>query len=664
MPYRADIDGLRAVSVIAVVFYHAGAPLFGGGFVGVDVFFVISGYLITSLILREQAAGTFSLTDFYHRRIRRILPALFAMMTACAAAGWFLLAPSDYMRLGRSIVGAAVSISNVQFWAESGYFDTAAAEKPLLHTWSLGVEEQFYLLFPLYLILMARGRARWRLPVTIAICLVSFAIGAVGAFRDPVAAFYLPQSRLWELLLGGLLAMGALPALRSGAMASAAGFVGLALIAAATLFYSSDTVFPGLGALPPAVGAALVIWAGSGASIVGRVLSTRPLVFLGKVSYSLYLWHFPLLAFGFYVGLGEPGPAQLALLLAAAFLLALLSWRFVEQPARHAGAHLSWRHVAASAAAGILVLFAGTMTLLVNRGFPDRLEDEPRRMIAGQPLRNPDRQACYVSSPSRIASKALCVMGDATAAPSFVLWGDSHGEALRAGLASAASAAGHAGWFAGEQGCAPLIGVTRPERPACREISEASMRMIVETPAIADVVIAARWAFWSEGVRYAHESGMPPATLVLEEGPFEPGADNHATLAAGLERTVSTLLAAGKRVWLVGPVPEVGYDVPRYFYLRSLGFARDLEIAPTLAEFDHRQGFVLALMSDLERRYPIGTIWPHERLCGDAGCAIARDGHVLYSDGDHLSVFGAQSIAGLFSPIFDGDLAHIDAPDD
>jgi hypothetical protein len=192
--------------------------------------------------------------------------------------------------------------------------------------------------------------------------------------------------------------------------------------------------------------------------------------------------------------------------------------------------------------------------------------------------------------------------------------------------------------------------VTRPERPLCTDISEAYLRMIVETPAIADVVIAARWAFWSEGVRYAHESGMPPATLVLIETPLEHGLDNHATLAAGLERTIAALMAAGKRVWLVGPVPEVGYDVPRY--LRSLGFAPNLEIAPTLAEFDQRQHFVLSLLRDLAQRYPIGTIWPHERLCGDNGCAILRDGHLLYSDDDHLSVFGAQSIASEFTAIF------------
>ncbi|HJR21579.1 MAG TPA: acyltransferase, partial [Dongiaceae bacterium] len=331
MPYRADIDGLRAVSVIAVVLYHAGVPLAGGGYVGVDVFFVISGFLITSLILHEQAAGAFSLIDFYHRRVRRILPALFAMMSACAAAGWFLLAPADYIKLGKSIVGATLSVSNFYFWRDAGYFDTPAAEKPLLHTWSLGVEEQFYLVFPLFLILVARHVPHARLPLTALLCAASFAAGAIGAFRDPVEAFYLPHARLWELMVGALLAMGALPAPGNARLRSGAALLGLGLIAMPVLLYSHDTTFPGIAALPPVLGAALVIWSGmGGSSMAGRALATRPLVFLGKISYSLYLWHFPLLAFGFYLTLGDLGRLDTAVLLGFALLISMLSWRFVE----------------------------------------------------------------------------------------------------------------------------------------------------------------------------------------------------------------------------------------------------------------------------------------------------------------------------------------------
>jgi len=656
LSYRADIDGLRALSVLAVVFYHAGLRPFGGGFVGVDVFFVISGFLITSLILHEQTAGTFSLTNFYHRRIRRILPALFAMMSACAVAGWFLLAPADYGRLGKSVASATLSISNLQFWHDAGYFDTPAAEKPLLHTWSLGVEEQFYLVFPLYLILVARHLPRGRLPLTAALCLVSFAIAAVGAFRDPIAAFYLPHARLWELLIGGLLAMNALPVLTRPVARTGAALLGPTLIAGAVLAYSDDTTFPGLAALPPTIGAALVIWSGvGGAAIAGRFLAARPLVFLGKISYSLYLWHFPLLAFGLYLGLGDLAPAGTAALLALAFVLSVLSWKFIEQPARQAGARLSWRSVATFAAGGALVLSAAGQIALFVDGFPVRMNDETSRLIASQPLRNPDRQLCFASSEADIGIGDSCLIGDAAVpdpAPGFVLWGDSHAETLRGALGSAAAIAGHSGIFVGESACPPLIGVARPQRSDCREINEAAFRMIVNSPSIETVVLSARWAWWAEGLSYKREGGAP-VTLAVIAGPSGEVSGNHAALATGLEDTIAALLSAGKRVWLVGPVPEIGYDVPRYFYLRSLGFAEGLEIAPTLNEFDRRQAFVLDLLRDLAHRYPVGIVWPHERLCNDAGCEIARDGQVLYSDDDHLSVFGARSIASLFTPIFD-----------
>jgi peptidoglycan/LPS O-acetylase OafA/YrhL len=648
--YRADIDGLRAIAVVAVVLFHAGLPGFGGGFVGVDVFFVISGFLITALILHEQAAGTFSLAGFYRRRIKRILPALLVMMGACAVAGWFLLAPGDYQGLGRSIASAALSLSNVQFWREVGYFDTPLSEKPLLHTWSLGVEEQFYLVFPLCLLLLARFPLRWRAAVTAMLCLASFAVGMIQLPIDPGAAFFLPQGRMWELLAGSLLAMGAGPARGRPALRAGAALIGLALIAGAILIYDGDTTFPGFAALPPVIGSALVLWSGiGGLSPAGRTLAARPLVFLGNISYSLYLWHFPLLAFGLYVGLGELGAAETAALLALALDLSVLSWRFVEQPARRPGATLGKVSVAALAVCGVFVLAVAGLTVTLKGGLPARMTAESRQMLAGGPLRNPDRSACYLPS-AAIEIGKLCALGRAGAAPSFVLWGDSHGEAMRGAVSEAAAAAGRAGVYAGELGCAPLIGMINPQKPSCAAVSDALFRLIAETRSVDTVILVSRWGWWAESLPYKRESGAP-VTLALAGLPDAEVA-NRTALALGLEHTVASLLAAGKRVWLVGPVPEVGYDVPRYFYLRSIGFADGLDVAPTRAEFDRRQAFVLGLFDNLARRYPVGTIWPHQRLCGDDGCAIARDGRLLYADDDHLSVFGARSISGVFAPVF------------
>jgi peptidoglycan/LPS O-acetylase OafA/YrhL len=576
------------------------------------------------------------------------------MMIGVGIAGWFLLAPADYARLGMTILTAALSVSNLQFWRDAGYFDTPAAEKPLLHTWSLGVEEQFYLVFPLYLMIVARHLPRWRVPLTMALWLASFGIGAIDAVRDPIAAFYLPHARLWELLTGGLLAMNLLRAPIRPRARTIAAFLGLGLIVLPVFAYSDETTFPGLAALPPVLGAALIIWSGlgadDGASMVTRALTARPLVFLGKISYSLYLWHFPLLAFGHYVSLGDLAPAETAGLLALALVLSLLSWHFVEQPARHAGARLPWSRLVTVATCCVLCVSSAGAGLLLWRGLPGRMTDEAFGLIASQPLRNGDYRSCYVSSPAEARISKLCKIGNAATDPSFVLWGDSHAEALRGAVHAAAAASDSAGAFAGENGCPPLIGTTQPQKPTCPAISDALFHLIAGTKSIDTVILAARWGWWAEGSPYKRESG-PPVPLGL---PGVPDAEvgNRAALSAGLEHTIAALLSAGKRVWLVGPVPEVGYDVPRYSYLRSLGFAGGLDIAPTRAEFSQRQVFVLDLMKGLTDRYPLGTIWPHERLCNEISCAVARDNHLLYADDDHLSVFGAQSIAGLFTPIF------------
>ncbi len=574
------------------------------------------------------------------------------MMGSCAVAGWFLLAPADYKALGMSIASAALSISNLEFWSDAGYFDTPAAEKPLLHTWSLGVEEQFYLVFPLYLILMARHLPRQRGPLTAALCLASLTFASIEVMRHPAAAFYLPHARLWELLAGSLLAMGVLPRLAATSARTGVAALGLVLIALPVFFYSDETIFPGLTALPPTIGAVLIIWSGiGGGSAVGRVLAARPLVFVGKISYSLYLWHFPLLAFGFYFGLGDPSPLSIAGLLALAVSLSILSWRFIEQPARRAGARFNWRTVARLAAGSVVAISSIGLALQMWEGFPTRLPMSSFQLIASQPLRNPDRQACFVYS-ENIAASDLCMVGDAGAAPSFVLWGDSHAETMRGALGAAAATKGRGGLFAGQIACPPLIGVVLQRKPECQTINEAIFHMIVKDRSIDTVVMVARWGWWAESRRYKREAAAQ-ATLLLPGVPASDGVGNHPALAAGLEQTVTALLSAGKRVWLVGPVPEVGYDVPRYFYLRSLGFANALEIAPTRAEFDQRQHFVFAGLNDLAQRYPVGSIWPHTRLCNDVGCDIIRDGHLLYSDDDHLSVFGAHSMADLFAPVFD-----------
>lgn len=340
MRYRPEIDGLRAIAVIPVILFHAGIPLFSGGFVGVDIFFVISGYLITTIILGELEAGRFSIVQFYERRARRILPALFVVVVTCLPVAWLWLMPSDVNELSSSVVAVLAFVSNIFFWQQSDYFDAATELKPLLHTWSLGVEEQFYVLFPIFLLLGWRlGRTRLVVLLTIA-ALLSLALAEYAASRKPVAAFFLLPTRGWELAVGALIAFysgGKQGNQFSPTLSRSLSVVGLALITLAVLVFNKDTPFPGLNALVPTVGAGLLILSAWPGTLVGKLLGSRILVGIGLISYSAYLWHQPLLAFARHRSFTDPGAVLIAWMIVLTFGLAYVTWRFVEQPFRRKG---------------------------------------------------------------------------------------------------------------------------------------------------------------------------------------------------------------------------------------------------------------------------------------------------------------------------------------
>ena len=341
MRYRPEIDGLRAIAVAAVILFHAGFALFSGGFVGVDVFFVISGFLITSIIVEELKTGRFSVLRFYERRARRILPALFAVMAACVPFAYSLLSPDDLKDFAQSLAAICLFASNVLFWGESGYFDTQAELKPLLHTWSLAVEEQFYVVFPLLLLAAWRLGRKFLLALIGVIAVVSLVTSVDEVRNFPSAAFYLLPSRAWQLLVGALASFVAdrwpSAALRQPAVrlaSEAFGWGGMAMIVMALFLFDERTLFPGLNASLPTVGTVLVLLGASDRTSVGRMLAWRPLVGLGLISYSAYLWHQPLFAFTKHALLADM-PTDLAIVLCAVtIVLACLSWRYVEQPFR------------------------------------------------------------------------------------------------------------------------------------------------------------------------------------------------------------------------------------------------------------------------------------------------------------------------------------------
>ncbi|PID48757.1 MAG: acyltransferase [Proteobacteria bacterium] len=375
MQYRKELDGLRAVAVLPVMWYHAKLPWLTGGFTGVDIFFVISGYLITSILLSELQQERLSLLHFYERRARRILPALFWVLLVCLPFAWWLLLPHELAGFGRSLVAVAVFVSNLLFWQESDYFSPDADLMPLLHTWSLAVEEQYYLLFPLLLALgwkLGKGKARWiALGITL-IALSSFMLSECLWRASQAANFYLLPSRAWELMLGALTALY----LRyrsqpSGWLGQVGSLLGLAMIILGIFWLHTGLPFPGVYALLPTVGSVLIILFAAPSNGIGRLLAWPPLVWIGLVSYSAYLWHQPLLVFSRIYWLDEPASGWRILILVLTLLLAWLSWRFIEQPIRQRQ-RFSRRFIFTLAIVGSLIFIGIGGGLVVGKGFPGR----------------------------------------------------------------------------------------------------------------------------------------------------------------------------------------------------------------------------------------------------------------------------------------------------
>lgn len=650
--YRPEIDGLRALAILPVVLFHYRVPGFAGGFVGVDVFFVISGYLITSLIQSEMARGTFSLAHFYERRVRRIFPGLFAMLAVVTAAAYVFFFPVDLVRYARSLFATALFGANFEFWREAGYFDAFADQKPLLHLWSIAVEEQFYLLFPAILILLRTRTPRLRIAAVSAIFLASFALSAWGIGAAPVATFLLLPARAWELMLGALLALGSIPAIRSRVVSNALAALGLVLIGASVFVFTPQSPFPGPAALLPCAGAALVIQtADPKRTLVGRALSLRPLVFVGVISYSLYLWHWPVFVFATYIHFREPTGMANAALIALSFVLAVLSWHFVEQPFRKARQRLTRRSLfpGAAFAAGLTAASAAFATS--TEGLPERLAPRLQRIIAEQDDHEPRIERCFGMTAVDVRAHRLCTIGAMGIAPSFLLWGDSHADAILPAVSRAAARAHRAGLFAGGESCPPLLGVTTPA-PDCRAFNDAVMT-VARQASIREIVLESRWAKYAEGTPYGDE---PKGRIVLTDDACTAGAiapDNHAVFLRGLSRTLGQLRALGKRVVIVAAVPEIGWPVPAVLARRAL--ARDTDIAhvePPLAAYLARQKFVLATFDRLKRDGAAHVLYPHRILCASGSCEVALNGVPLYRDEHHLSVFGALQLIPMMQKAF------------
>ena len=634
--YRADIDGLRAVAVLVVVLNHLSSSLVPGGFVGVDVFFVISGYLITRIIGREVGEGRFTFARFYERRARRIFPALFAVLAVTLAAGYWLLLPSDYLHVLRAALATIGFASNMLLWyQQSSYFDATDSKlDPLLHTWSLAVEEQFYLLFPIFLLICHRYLRKRMVWILLLCALVSLAGAAMVVDGNRTAVYFLSPFRAWELLAGSLLAYGALPAIRSRLLREALSAGGLTAILLACWLYRDTTVFPGLAALAPVLGAVAVIHAGSsGPTLAGRLLQLRPVVYVGLISYSLYLWHWPLIVLTRYAaGMEPPASFQVVLLMAASLILASASYHFIEQPLRRGSGWLPRQALPSGAALALsLGLFCGVGVAM--GGLPGRFAPA---VVALDKARSP---VIPYAECGDLAPQAACLLGSGAGEPQLLLWGDSHLVSYAPALHEVLRRRGARAVLLPYPGCAPVFDAASSIGAACRDRQAAMKAYLMAHPKIKTVVIAAFWSI------YFRADG--PLQLVSSAGK---SLDGQAAAEAGLRATLQWLAQNQRAVILVGPLPAYGKSIPAVLALevatgQMFGRSSASEERLTNAPF-------MAVVDEFEPGERFRFVDPVPWLCAPQ-CELIRDGVSLYRDAHHLSVAGAMALTDELDQIFE-----------
>jgi peptidoglycan/LPS O-acetylase OafA/YrhL len=638
--YRPDIDGLRALAILPVILYHAkiGCP---GGFVGVDVFFVISGFLITSLIIKEQNKGEFTLISFWERRIRRILPAIATVVFASIVAGWFVFAPVDLEQLGKSVVAQSALLANVFFYRQScvggGYFDPGSDAKTLLHTWSLAVEEQFYLSFPLLLVLLGKNRSNTRTLLIFCIAVASLALSVVGSYRYAGAAFYLLPTRAWELLLGSLAALmqGRLTADRL--VAHLLGCWGIVLIFCGVVFYNKETRFPGLAAVLPCMGAWLIIISSdSRPSSVGKILSLKPLVFIGLISYSLYLWHWPLLVFLQYLDFNKDSETFVfrAALLVVSGLLATLSWKYIETPFRQRRVLKKTSQVFTFAGAVFVALFLSGIFLFRSHGVPSRLSRKGLEIYKSQTQvaslsQNQKAFLNDVSLDQAVQGQFPEIgSGNSNAPVSFLVWGDSHATAITPVIDTLCGRFGRRGVVAVHFSTPPTLGYAGyggkyglNERAPL--FGKAVLNYIFHKT-VKNVIVV---SFWSD---------YPQPDL----------------LQSNLISTIQSLLNTGAHVYVLKDVPIQRKDLSHLMALASMHPDILQKIAVTQQQHVARNR---AFASTFYRISSMGaTVLDPAQffLNAEQLYGVMKDDQILYKDYNHINEQGAHLLEPLFAPIF------------
>jgi peptidoglycan/LPS O-acetylase OafA/YrhL len=623
LAYRPDIDGLRALAVLSVIGFHAFPGYVRGGFIGVDIFFVISGYLITGILLREQAAGRFGIVRFYQRRIQRIFPALTLVLFACLSFGWFALLAEEYARLGRHTAAGAGFIANLAYWSEAGYFDTASILKPLLHLWSLGIEEQFYIAWPALLLLVWRSRLPLAITLSAAIA-ASFGLAVVGVATNPVMAFYSPLPRAWELLAGAALAARPASSPARPVKANLLAIIGLLTLVSGIVGMNKELPFPGSWALVPVLGTLLIVAAGDAAWINRHLLGSRPAVWIGLISYPLYLWHWPLLS---YATILESGEVPRGYRIAAVILSLLLAWatyRLVELPVR------------TSRRPRMTALLLACMACLGSAGYAIHALDGVPTRFAGSDIEpaelpKPTRAVtiCRRSLPHADYKNNICRH---TATPHLAIIGDSHAGHLFEGFLRSDDDVFSQVMVMGRGACPPVLGIE--SQPGCLAIIETAVAIIEATPSIETVLLSAYYA-----------SEFPNA-------PKDDRTSQERLFLAGYGAMIERLTRSGRRVYFVEDVPTLDFN-PEMCMKRPLRlpYSNHGQCQIAFERVQKQRANYDRLISELAARNPtLSILRTRDFFCDREVCRAKVDGNLMYKDFNHLTKAGSIHLARRLIP--------------
>lgn len=649
MKFRPDLHGLRGVAVLLVVIYHANIGPLRGGYVGVDVFLVISGFLITGILLKSIDESRFSAVEFYSRRARRLLPAATVMIATTLAAGYFILGPQDLQRLAAASIFACALAANFFFALRQNYFADQIPEQALLHTWSLGLEEQYYLLYPpLLLWIVARVRLALFVSLTALLWVLSLWLTAV----HPIGAFFLLPARAWEFLLGGLVALLARRPASSRRVRTAVGMAGLIGILAAAVALTPVVPYPGLAATLPVAGAGAVIWANSqDATFSGRLLSARWLVAVGAVSYSLYLWHWPVLSLARYYAGRSLDIRETLCALSAVALLSYASLVWIERPFRAASFDLTAarKSLMPICALGAATLCASAFAIR-NDGFPARLSAQARSFAAAALPDGRETSPCHHGPPQE---GRLCTLAAGSPeSPLILVWGDSHANAIVGALADLGIRHDATVIQASYSGCPPLIDADVAHVSIaryCREFNTGVLRAVHDR-GIRRALLTAYWT--------AYLPARPQTLLARLLDPYRDSrylgggsaADNERNFAVALQRTVSALRSNGVEVWIMGQVPAQRILVPLALERAAARGEDYSSMGITLEAYRDSQAAVNRLFEQFGSI--VHFIDPGSLLCASGRCLCVNAQQSLYVDSHHLSPTGARLIEPLLEPLF------------